>query len=124
MVKSFENKVTLVTGGGSGIGRVAACAFSEEGAKVVVSDITQEQGQETTRMITKSGGKAVFVSADVTKPVQLESLINQIDRLYGRLDFALNNAGLDGVRARTGDYPEETWNSVLNVNLTGVFLSM
>ena len=75
-------------------------------------------------MITKAGGKSMFVKADVTHAPQVKALIVEVERAYGRLDFALNNAGIDGARANTAEYPEEIWTEVMNVNLTGVFLCM
>lgn len=75
-------------------------------------------------MISKAGGQAHFVKADVTIAVEVEAMVNETIRQFGRLDFALNNAGIDGVRARTADYPEEVWRQVIEVNLTGVFLCM
>jgi len=124
MKKPFERKVALITGGASGIGRVAACAFAAEGARVVVSDLAAEGGQETVSMIADAGGNAVFVRADVTKAAEVKALIAEIDRSIGELHFAFNNAGIDGARMPTADYSEETWTGVINVNLTGVFLCM
>ena len=124
MTKSFHGKVVLITGGASGIGRVAAGAFAEHGASVVVSDQAVAGGQETVGMITQAGGKSVFVKADVTQAPQVKALIVEVERAYGRLDFALNNAGIDGARANTAEYPEDVWSDVMNVNLTGVFLCM
>ena len=116
--------MALITGGASGIGRVAARAFAREGARVVVSDLTVEGGEETARMIAADGGAALFVKADVTQAADVKAMLLEVERTSGRLDFAVNNAGIDGVRARTADYPEETWSQVLAVNLTGVFLCM
>ena len=124
MSRAFDGKVALITGGASGIGRVAARAFAREGARVVVSDLSVEGGQETARMIAADGGSATFVRADVTSGPDVKALILEIERTCGRLDYAVNNAGIDGVRARTADYPEETWSQVVAVNLTGVFLCM
>jgi NAD(P)-dependent dehydrogenase (short-subunit alcohol dehydrogenase family) len=124
MSKSFEGKVVLITGGASGIGRVAGLAFAAEGAKVVISDVATEGGEETVRMIAAAGGHSTFVKANVTSAPDVKALIAEVERAYGKLDFALNNAGIDGARARTADYPEEIWTQVLEVNLTGVFLCM
>ena len=124
MSRAFEGKVALITGGASGIGRVAARAFAREGARVVVSDLTVEGGEETARMIAADGGAALFVKADVTQAADVKAMLLEVERTCGRLDFAVNNAGIDGVRARTADYPEETWSQVVAVNLTGVFLCM
>jgi NAD(P)-dependent dehydrogenase (short-subunit alcohol dehydrogenase family) len=124
MEKLFDGRVALITGGASGIGRIAARAFADERASVVVSDSAAEPGEETARMIAAAGGKAIFVQADVTKSSEVKALIAEIQRAYGRLDFAFNNAGIDGVRAATADYPEDIWAQVLDVNVTGVFLCM
>jgi len=124
MTQSFDGKVALVTGGASGIGRVAAQAFAREGASVLVSDRETEGCRETVRLITEAGGKASFVKTDVTRSSEVKAMIAEAQRAYGKLDFALNNAGIDGARARTADYPEDIWAQVLDVNLTGVFLCM
>ena len=124
MSRAFEGKVALITGGASGIGRVAARAFAREGARVVISDLAVEGGQETARMIAEDGGTAIFVAADVTQAADVKAMLLEVERACGRLDFAVNNAGIDGVRAPTAAYPEDTWTQVLAVNLTGVFLCM
>ena len=124
MSKSFEGKVVLITGGASGIGRVAGLAFAAEGAKIVISDVATEGGQETVRMIAAAGGHTTFVKTNVTSVSDVKALLAEVQRAYGKLDFALNNAGIDGARARTADYPEDIWTQVLEVNLTGVFLCM
>src|SRR5439155_20866088 len=124
MTKSFEGKVVLITGGASGIGRVAGLAFAAEGAKIVSSDVATEGGQETVRMIAAAGGHSTFVKTNVTSASDVKALLAEVQRAYGKLDFALNNAGIDGARARTADYPEDIWTQVLEVNLTGVFLCM
>src|SRR6476660_6199718 len=103
MAKSFNDKVVLITGGASGIGRVAARAFAQEGASVVVSDLATDGGEETARMIKEAGGNSIFVKADVTKASEVKTMVLEAERAYGRLDFALNNAGLDGVRATVAD---------------------
>jgi NAD(P)-dependent dehydrogenase (short-subunit alcohol dehydrogenase family) len=124
MSGAFDGKVVLVTGGASGIGRVAARAFAREGASVVVSDRAAQDGEETVRMIAEAGGRSTFRCADVTNPSEVKALIQEIEKAYSRLDFAFNNAGIDDERVPTADFPEETWTQVLNVNLTGVFLCM
>lgn len=124
MIKQFAGKVALVTGAASGIGRVSALALAKEGAKVVVSDVTVTEGEATSQQIAQEGGQAIFVKTDVTKAPEVEAMINETITAFGRLDFALNNAGIDGVRARTAEYPEEIWNQVIQVNLTGVFLCL
>ena len=124
MAGTLQDKVTLITGAASGIGRAAAMAFAREGAKVVVSDIDPEGGKQTAAMIREAGGQTHFFCADVTKASQVEAMIGETARVFGKLDFALNSAGIDGARAVTEKYPEETWANVININLTGVFLCM
>lgn len=114
----------MVTGGASGLGRVSAIALAKEGAKVVVSDVSVSEGEATARMITDAGGEAIFTKADVTKSGEVEAMVHETLKAFGRLDFALNNAGIDGVRARTADYPEVVWRQVIDINLTGVFLCL
>ena len=124
MTRQFSGKVALVTGGASGLGRVTAVALAREGAKVVVSDVATSEGEATAQRIADAGGQAIFVKADVTKSSEVEAMIQLTFKAFGRLDFALNNAGIDGVRARTANYPEEVWHQVINLNLTGVFLCL
>ena len=124
MTQQFSGKVALVTGGASGLGRVAAIALAREGASVVVSDVAESEGEATGQIIISAGGKAVFVKADVTRSSDAEAMVRETIKAFGRLDFALNNAGLDGVRARTANYPEDVWEQVIKLNLTGVFLCM
>lgn len=124
MKQAFSGKVALVTGGASGLGRVSAIALAKEGAKVVVADVMASEGQATVQMIIEAGGEAVFTKADVTNSTEVQTMVEKCVQAFGRLDFALNNAGIDGVRARAADYPEEVWHQVININLTGVFLCM
>jgi NAD(P)-dependent dehydrogenase (short-subunit alcohol dehydrogenase family) len=114
-------KVALVTGAGSGIGRATALAFHREGAKVVVSDVAVDGGEETVRLITQAGGEAIFVKANVAQASEVEALVNKTVRTYGRLDCAHNNAGVPGPNKTTIDISEEKWNQVIAVNLTGVW---
>jgi len=120
----FGGKVALVTGAASGIGRACARLFAEGGASVIVSDVAAEGGEETVRLIEVAGGKAAFIKADVSDAREVEMLVGGTMETFGRLDCAVNNAGIEGVLAPTADYPEEAWNRVLGINLTGVFLCM
>jgi NAD(P)-dependent dehydrogenase (short-subunit alcohol dehydrogenase family) len=124
MARLVENKVALITGAGSGIGRASALAFAREGAKVVVADMSAEAGEETVRLIEEAGGEAMFVKTDVSKTTEVAALVQKIVQTYGRLDCAHNNAGIEGIVALTADYPEEMWDRVLRINLKGAFLSM
>jgi hypothetical protein len=93
----LENKVAVVTGGSSGIGRATALAFAREGAKVVIGDVAVEGGQETVRLIEKVGGQAIFVRTDVSKAADVQALVNRTIEAYSRLDCAFNNAGVGRV---------------------------
>jgi NAD(P)-dependent dehydrogenase (short-subunit alcohol dehydrogenase family) len=121
---AMQGKVALVTGAGSGIGRASALAFAAAGAQVVVSDIAPRGGEETVRLIREAGGGAVFVPADVADAGQVAGLIASIVSQCGRLDYAHNNAGIEGFTGSLLDYPEETFDRVLAVNLKGVWLCM
>jgi NAD(P)-dependent dehydrogenase (short-subunit alcohol dehydrogenase family) len=119
----LQGRVALVTGGGSGIGRASALAFAREGARVVVSDVAVDGGEETVRLVKAAGGDASFVAADVSKAADAEQLIRRTVEIYGRLDCMHNNAGISR-GAPLHETPEEVWNAVLAVNLTGVWLCM
>lgn len=116
----LKNKVALITGAGSGIGKSTALLFAQEGAKVIVNDIT-EQGAETVAAIRRQGGEAIFVRADVTQASEVESMVKQALDRYGQIDILFNNAGISGVGA-LHETSEELWDRVVNVNIKGVFL--
>ncbi len=117
----LKDKVAVVSGAGSGIGRAIAEAYAKEGAKVVVTDINETHGQQTVNTITSAGGEAFFVHADSSKAEDNKNLVAAIVQKYGRLDIACNNAGIGGPAAPTGEYPVEGWDKVIAVNLSGVF---
>jgi NAD(P)-dependent dehydrogenase (short-subunit alcohol dehydrogenase family) len=130
MTKQFDGKVALVTGAASGIGRAGARLFAREGAKVVVATSSNMSGaEETAGLIKDAGGEAAFVRCDVSKEADVKAAVEECVRLYGRLDYAFNNAGIgpDGVRVpvvRIMDCPEEIWDRTLDINLKGVFLCL
>jgi len=117
----LKDKVAVVSGAGSGIGRAIAEAYAKEGAKVVVTDINEAHGQQTVNTIASAGGEAFFVHADSSKAEDNKNLVAAIVQKYGRLDIACNNAGIGGPAAPTGEYPVEGWDKVIAVNLSGVF---
>lgn len=120
-MKKLENKVALVTGAGSGIGRAIAITYANAGAAVMVSDISEKGGNETLEMITKSGGKAAFFKADTSSAADNEALVNATVKQFGKLDIACNNAGIGGEANLTGDYALDSWKKVIDINLNGVF---
>lgn len=124
MVRTMCGKVALVTGAGSGIGRASALLFAKEGAKVAVADIVDEGGQATVMMIHKAGGEAFFVKVDTSKSSEVAAMVAETVEKYGRLDYAHNNAGIDGVHTLTADYPEDDFDRVISVNLKGVWLCL
>lgn len=124
MSGTLEGKVGIVTGAGSGIGRETALAMAREGAKVVVSDVMDEHGRETVSMIEGAGGTAAFVHADVSSQADVEAMVKFAVDTYGALHLAVNNAGIGGPAALTGEYPVDGWDKVIAINLSGVFLSM
>ena len=119
-----SGKVALVTGSGAGIGRATALKFAEEGAKVVVSDIDRPGGEQTVSLITKGGGEAVFIMADVSKPDEVNALVSEAVKAFGRLDCACNNAGIEGKIAPLADQLVEDFDRVLSINLRGVFFCL
>ena len=124
MSNEFEGKVALVTGAASGIGRACAVAFAIRGASVVVSDLDVNGGAATVRLIKAANSDGVFVKCDVSNPAEVEAMVKTAVQTYGRLDFACNNAGIEGTQALTADYPIDAWNRVIAVNLTGAWYCM
>lgn len=124
MEGQMKNRTALITGASSGIGRATALAFAREGANVVVADRDREGGIETVRWIEDRGARAVFIPCDVAKPVDVENLIRKSVEAFGRIDFAFNNAGIEGTSAPTAECTEENWTRTIDVNLKGVWLCM
>lgn len=123
-MNTFAGKVVLVTGGSSGIGRATAIKFGESGAKVVVAARRDKEGTETVEMIRKAGGEAMFIQTDVRIASQVENMVNQTVKRYGRLDIAFNNAGVGGIMARLVRTTEELFDELVDTNFKGVWLSM
>jgi len=125
MAATFEGKVALITGGGSGIGRATSLIFARERAKVVVADVNAEGGEETVSSIKTSGGEAIFVHADVSKASSVEAMVGETVEAYGRLDCAFNNAGIVSPGSGlTHEQLEDSWDRVIEINLKGVWLCL
>ena len=125
MDQPFADKVAIITGGSSGIGRATALAFAAEGARVAVAARRSGESEETVRLIASQGGEAFFVATDVTREQDVERLVGETVRRWGRLDFAFNNAGVMGPAfVPTADYQLTDWEKVIAINLSGIFLSM
>ncbi len=117
----YRDKIVLITGSGSGIGKAAALAFSKEGGTIIVSDINETNGLETVSEIIKNNGKAVFFKIDVSNFEMVKNLMDFIIEKYGRLDVAINNAGVGGDFGKITDITLESWNKTMSINSSGVF---
>jgi NAD(P)-dependent dehydrogenase (short-subunit alcohol dehydrogenase family) len=124
MAGLLENKVVLVTGGGSGIGRATSLLLAKQGAKVMIADYVPESAERTVKLIKDAGGNANCIAADVSIPKQVEAMVAKTVEVYGRLDGAFNNAGIEGKMADTVEYPEEIFDRIMAINLKGVWLCM
>ena len=119
----LADKVTIITGGGSGMGRVAARMFAAEGARVVVAEYSEAAGQETVDLIRAAGGEASFVKADVSKEADAKAMVDHTVATYGRLDCLYNNAGIMPEADHSViDTEVDVWDAVMAVNVRGVYL--
>ncbi len=124
MNKIFQDKVSLVTGGGSGLGRATALAFGRERAKVVIADFSNEGGEKTVKMIKEAGGEAIFIKTDVSHCEEVNELILKVIERYGRLDCAFNNAGIGQHPSLTAEYTKETWDHIISTDMSSVWFCM
>jgi NAD(P)-dependent dehydrogenase (short-subunit alcohol dehydrogenase family) len=122
--RPFAGKVALITGAASGIGRATALAFGRAGAHVVVADTAVDGGHASAAMIVESGGKALFVRSDITRAGDVEALVEKAINYYGRLDIAINNAGIDEDSASVAEGDEEQFDRIMAANVKGVWLCM
>jgi NAD(P)-dependent dehydrogenase (short-subunit alcohol dehydrogenase family) len=120
----MKNKSVIITGGASGIGKATAALFAKQGASVVISDIQEDEGKATTESIISNGGNASFFKTDVAKPEDMEALVNFAVKTYGRIDVAINNAGISGEINPIADLSIEGWIKVIDINLSSLFYGM
>ena len=120
----LEDRVALITGAASGIGRATSVLFAEEGATLVLADVDDDGAAETARLVREHCAEPLHVRCDVSDATAVEALVALAVERFGRLDCAFNNAGIGGASAPLAEYDVEDWNRVLAVNLTGVFLCM
>lgn len=122
MEKIFKTKVAIVTGGSFGIGRATAIAFASRGARVVIADWIEDDS--VLKKINGLGGTAIFVRCDVSKRTDVTAMIDQTLDAFGKIDFAVNNAGIEGQTALSHECTEENWDKTININLKGLWLCM
>jgi len=120
----LQDKVALVTGGTSGIGRATAIAYAQQKAKVVVVGRRIDEGEKTVRLIQDAGGEAIFVQTDVTKEADVKAMVDKAVDVFGRLDIAFNNAGTAGENPSLIEQTEAEYDRTMNINVKGVWLSM
>jgi len=120
----FDEKVAMVTGGGSGIGLATALAFAKEGARMVIADVQDEAGQNAVKMVQDAGSEAIYVKTDVSQESDVQNLIQKTVQAFGGLDIAVNNAGVPSDPDLSKFMDSDLWHRMINVNLTGVFLCM
>jgi NAD(P)-dependent dehydrogenase (short-subunit alcohol dehydrogenase family) len=123
-MKNFDNKVVMITGAGSGLGKDAAITFAQLGASVVISDINENGGNEVVEIIKKEGGEAFFIKADVSNKADVQNLVKGTIDKYSKLDIAINNAGIGGPFKPMHEYEDEDWDRVVGINQNGVFYCM
>lgn len=120
-MRLMEDKVGIITAAGLGIGRASALAFAAEGAKVVVSDVNEEAGHETVRLIKEAGGEATFIFCNVANENEVIALVEKTVEIYGRLDWAHNNAGIGAPSKPIGETESADWDRCLQVTTTGMY---
>jgi NAD(P)-dependent dehydrogenase (short-subunit alcohol dehydrogenase family) len=124
MNTEFKNKVVVITGASFGIGRATALAFAREGAKLVISDVQDKEGEYLAEQIRKQGNECIYVHCNISKPGDVQKMVSETINRFGRLDIAYNNAGIEGEMGFTADGSEENFDRVIGINLKGVWACM
>ena len=124
MAGLLQGKCTLITGAGTGIGRGAALCFARHGAKVAVADIVEQTGEETVRLIKADGGEALFIKCNVAVAAEVKAMVERVAAVFGRLDCAFNNAGVETALLKLADDTEENFDRLVAINLKGIWLGM
>jgi len=119
-----DQKVAIITGGSSGIGRATAITLAKDGVKVTVAARRAKEGEETVQLVKEAGGEGIFVRTDVTKEDDVKSLVEDTVKVYGRLDYAFNNAGIKEMMTPFVEQTSDAFDQIMNVNVKGVWLSM
>ena len=119
-----DQKVAIITGGSSGIGRATAVALAKDGVKVTIAARRATEGEETVQLVKEAGSEAIFVRTDVTKEDDVKSLVEKTVKVYGRLDYAFNNAGIEEMMTPFVEQTSDTYDQIMNVNVKGIWLSM
>ena len=123
-MKRFADKIVLITGGSTGIGQATALAFAHEGASVVIAGRRADEGEKTIALLKAQGAEARFIQTDVTVEADVARLLEEVVSHYKRLDIAFNNAGYEGIQNTVSELSEADWDTMLDVNLKGIWLSI
>lgn len=124
MNTEFKDKVVIITGASFGIGRATALAFAREEAKLVISDVQDKEGESLAKEIRKQGNECIYVHCDISKPADVQNMVSEAIKHFGRLDIAYNNAGIEGEMGFTADVSEDNFDRVIGINLKGVWACM
>ena len=124
MSKELHGKVALVTGGTSGIGRETAVMLAKAGAKVVVAGRREKEGKETIELVRAAGGEGLFIKVDVSRAAEVDALVQKTVEMFGRLDIAFNNAGVEETFVPIAEESEENWDRIIDINLKGTWLCL